>query len=149
MIRIAGVLEIRHVASCAVRRQARRRGGCHPTGGFACVALVTRQGGVRPCQWKDCLRVVKPCTRPRSCGVAVRASGGEARRHMSGTRRLVEICQMASDTVAGDGLKLAAGMALCTGNRCMGSGQRKLCQAVIELGALPTRCGVAGIALRG
>ena len=115
------------------------------------MALRAEHRGMRPGEGKTRGGVVKRRIGPRGCGVALQAGGGKARLHVVGTRRLLEIRQVATDTrgVGAGQIVVAVHVAQRALHRGVRASKRKPRVVVIECGICPGSGVVAlGVGLR-
>jgi len=141
MIWIRGCVELLEMAGGAVL-------------GRACelvvdVTLSALHGGVRAGQSEGRLAVIEGRAFPLRGGMADIALGGEARRRVIGIRSFVEILQVTARAVLRHSPELAARVARCARHGGMRAGEFELADVVIELGVLPVRGRMTGVALGG
>ena len=126
---------VRLVAAIASGRQ----GGVVVVG----VALGAGHGGMRASE-REHGRVVEGRGGPGCCGVAEGAIGGESGGHMSGIGGAGKVCLVAAIAGGGQRCVVVVGVALRAGNGDVRAGEREGSVVVIEGGAGPRRCVVAG-----
>jgi hypothetical protein len=126
---------------------ARHAGGIRQVVVSVDVTLGTWSGHVSAGQRKAGLAVIECGISPRRCGVAGGAGRGDSCLGVIGIGCPLKIFHVARDAVGGCAGKLAVHVALGTGDRHVGPGQREFSECtVVEGRRLPGRCGVATLA---